>query len=95
MKNIFWKIVMVLSVVTMITGFVAALYGIHYQDYDVIYLGMVVIGVTCVSWWVWVMSVIKAMWDFTQGTVNKVQEIRTSVKEVRRLFEEYKKLRER
>jgi ammonia channel protein AmtB len=95
MKNIFWKVAMVFSVITMIAGFAVSLHGINNQNYDTIYIGMVIIGVTCVSWWIWVMSVIKAMWDFTQSTVNKVQEIRLGVREVRKLFEEYKKLSDR
>lgn len=86
---------MLLSVITMITGFAVSLHGIQHQDYDIIYVGMMIIGITCVSWWIWVMSVIKAMWDFAQSTVNKVQEIRQGVKEVRKLFEEYKKLSDR
>jgi len=95
MKNVFWKIVVLFSVIIMISGFAVSLHGIHHQDYDIIYIGMVIIGITCISWWIWVMSVIKAMWDFTQNTVNKVQEIRQGVNEVRILFEEYKKLSDR
>jgi len=95
MKNTFWKIAMVLSIVTMMTGFLIALYGVHYHDYEVAYAGVLTIIITCVAWWIWVMLTIRAMWEFTQNTVEKVYEIRVGVKEVKVLFEEYKKLKDR
>jgi len=95
MRNIFWKLVIVFSVVTLLSGLMISLFGVYSQDHTLAYSGLVVIALTCVSWWIWVMIVIKSMWEFAQSTVENVFEIRTGVKEVRKLVEEYKKLIER
>jgi len=95
MRNIFWKLVLFVSVATLMSGMIISLFGVYYQDHMLAYSGLAVIALTCISWWIWVMVVIKSMWDFAQSTVENVFEIRLGIKDVRRLVEEYKNTTER
>jgi hypothetical protein len=84
-----------LSIIAMVTGFAVSFYGVYYYNQGLTYLGLVVVTVTCVAWWAWVMTVIKAVWDSTNSTVNDVSDIRQGIKEVKRLLEEYRNLSNR
>jgi type VI protein secretion system component VasK len=95
MKDVFWKSVLVISVFTMVLGFLISAYGVYSHDELFVYSGIVLIGITCMSWWIWVMIVIKSMWDFTQNTRNRVVDIRESIREVKDIFNEYKNLTRR
>jgi hypothetical protein len=95
MKNNKWKFVLIVSIVTMLTGLLFSLYGIHFQDQQISYVGISIIITTCIVWWIWIMTVIRAMWNFVQNTVDRVSEIRQNVKEVKQLFQEYKNLKNR
>jgi len=95
MKNIFWKISLSLSMLFMITGFGVSLHGLHEYDYNLVYTGLAIIGVTCASWWIWVMLVIKQMYDVTHTAITGVSDIRSGIKEVKELISEYKTLSER
>lgn len=83
---------MYLSVLAMALGFAASLTGAYTHDYVMVYVGFGVMVIVCVSWWVWVMMVIKVMIDFTNNAASGISDIRHNIKEVRQLFDEYKKL---
>lgn len=95
MRNIFWMTILVCSIAFMILGFSVSFHGIETGSYDLVYAGLIVIGTTCVSWWIWVMIVIKDMYSITVNAIDGVKDIRTGIKEVKRLIQEYKNLTER
>lgn len=94
MKNIFWKISLSLSMLCMIIGFGVSLHGLQGHNYNLVYVGLAIIGVTCASWWIWVMLVIKEMYEVTHAAVTGVSDIRSGIKEVKKLISEYKNLSE-
>lgn len=79
----------------MILGCSVSFYGIYNQDTVLVYLGLAVIATTCVSWWVWVMLVIRSIIRFTQNAALNISDIRDGIKDVRQLFQEYENLRKR
>jgi ABC-type uncharacterized transport system involved in gliding motility auxiliary subunit len=92
MKQVCWKLIALISISTMMIGFFISLYGIHDQNKILSYTGLTLITLTCVGWWIWVMSAIKCMWDYTQSAAQHAIEVRQGIKEVRRLIREYKNL---
>ena len=95
MKNIFWMTILVLSIAFMILGFSVSFHGIETNSYDLVYAGLIIIGTTCVSWWIWVMIIIKDMYKITVTAIEGVSDIRYNIKEVKRLIQDYKNLTER
>jgi len=92
MKQVCWKLIALITISIMTIGFVVSLYGIHDQNKILSYTGLTVMALTCVGWWIWVMLVIKRMWDYTQSAAQLAIEVRQGIKEVRRLVREYKNL---
>jgi membrane protein YdbS with pleckstrin-like domain len=92
MKQVCWKLIALITISIMTIGFVVSLYGIHDQNKILSYTGLTVMALTCVGWWIWVMLVIKRMWDYTQSAAQLAIEVRQGIKEVRRLIREYKNL---
>ena len=95
MKTIFWKISLVVSILCMTIGFIVSLHGVHDNNTNIVYIGLVIIGLTCGSWWIWVMIVIKDMYHITHTAVTGVSDIRDSIKEVKQLIDDYKNLVDR
>jgi hypothetical protein len=91
MKNICWKSMMVVSIFAMIAGFVLSMIGVYHNNYLFAYGGISLIIMTCISWWIWVMIVIKSMWDYTHSTVTNVQEIQQDISGVRQILQILKK----
>lgn len=75
---------------SMIAGFITALHGIYYQIQSHIYIGLIIISITSVSWWIWVMMVIKRMYHATGYVMSNVGDVREAIKEIKKLVEEYK-----
>jgi len=88
MKAICWKTVAVISILSMIAGFVLACYGVKADNDLLAYIGLVSIIVTCITWWAWVMLVIRSMWIRTESALSLVDEIKQGIKEVRQLIRE-------
>jgi hypothetical protein len=95
MKPICWKTVAAISLLSMIVGFILACYGVKTDNDLFAYVGLVSIIVTCISWWVWVMLIIRTMWARTESALSLVGEIKQGIKEVRQLIREYKNLVDR
>jgi hypothetical protein len=75
-------------------GFVLSIWSVH-QDHTVgIYLGLVTIGGVCVSWWFWVMFIIRAMISQTEKTCSQLGEVRSGITEVKQLVKEYAELKD-
>lgn len=92
MKKIFWNASLILSMLFMVVGFITSVYGIFHQLQTFVYMGLMIIGVTCISWWIWVMIVIKQMYDVTKNSMSNIGDVREAIKEIKILVEEYKKL---
>lgn len=95
MKNIFWMTILVSSIAFMILGFSVSFHGVQTEQLDLIYSGLIVIGTTCIAWWIWVMIVIKDMYDLTKNAIDGAKDIRFGIKEVKQLLQEYKNTIER
>lgn len=86
MKNLDWKIVMFAAVVLMLSGFGISVWGVNLDDHGVIWAGLITMTVVCVSWWFWVMFVIKTMISCNEKTTHGVNAIRTDLKDLKNLF---------
>jgi hypothetical protein len=95
MKNLFWKTIVYLSVLAMTLGLFILLTGAYNHNYAMAYFGVGIIVTVCISWSVWLIATIKVMIDFTNNAAPRISDIRNNIKEVRQLFNEYKKLRNR
>lgn len=95
MKHPYWKTIMYLSVLATVLGFATALTGAYTHYPAMTYVGFGIVIAVWVFWWVWVMLMIKVMLDFTNNAALRISDLKHNIKEVRQLFNEYKKLRNR
>jgi len=57
MKKINWQIVMFVAVLSMLLGLGVSLLGLDKDQNNLVLIGLGIIAVVCVSWWLWVMFV--------------------------------------
>jgi hypothetical protein len=76
------------AIILMLSGFGISVYGLGVQSYDTALAGVITIGTVCVSWWFWVMFVIRSMIANTDRTIANVADIRKDIREVRSLIEQ-------
>jgi hypothetical protein len=88
MKNMNWMCVMFAAVIFMLCGLGVSVYGLETEDKATALAGLVAIGTVCVSWWFWVMFVIRAMIANADRTISNVENIRTDIREVKSLIEQ-------
>jgi uncharacterized protein YybS (DUF2232 family) len=88
MKNINWKFVMFAAVILMLSGFAVSLYGLGAENYSTALVGLITVGTVCVSWWFWVMFVIRSMIANADRTIANVADIKAGIREVRSLIEQ-------
>jgi hypothetical protein len=94
-KKLHWPEVMIAAVTLMIIGLGISLWAVaHHNDFLAI-CGIVLIGVVCVSWWFWVMFVIKTLVDFYAKTDTGLVEIKYGLKDIRKMIQDYESLRKR
>jgi hypothetical protein len=86
MKNINWKTVLVLSVSAMIIGFVVSMWGMGIDNDNLIVIGLLTVMAVCVSWWCWVMYVIRTMIRYNDRTAESIDEIRNYLHDLKLLF---------
>jgi hypothetical protein len=86
MKNINWFFVMFAAIIAMIIGFVISLYGLDQDNHNTVIVGFVTVAAVCVSWWFWVMFVIRTMIRCTDKTTAGIQELKTGIHEVKTLL---------
>jgi len=77
---------MILAVVAMLLGTCVAAYGIADHDTVKSFLGLGIIFAVCVSWWFWVMFIIKYLMDINQRTGQSLREIKDDLKEMKTLL---------
>ena len=83
-----WKIVMFAAIAAMLVGLAVSVWGIGHDDIKATWIGLVVIVAVCVSWWFWVMFVIRTMIDCTEKTQRGLGEIKYDLREVRTMVKE-------
>jgi hypothetical protein len=76
------------AIILMLSGFGVSVYGLGVQSYDTALAGLITIGTVCVSWWFWVMFVIRSMIANADRTIANVAIIRQDIREVRSLIEQ-------
>jgi protein-S-isoprenylcysteine O-methyltransferase Ste14 len=89
MNKQIWKLVMFGASLVLLLGFVVALWSVHEDSVTGVYLGLVTIGAVCVSWWFWVMFIIRTMISQSDRTCSQLKEVRTGISEVKHLVKEY------
>lgn len=94
-RKLHWQEVMILAITLMMAGLGISLWAVsHHSDFYMI-VGIGIIGVVCISWWFWVMFVIKTLIDFYSKTDVGLLEIKHGLKDVRVLIREYESTRKR
>jgi quinol-cytochrome oxidoreductase complex cytochrome b subunit len=86
--KIHWKIVMFVAIIAMLAGLAVSVWGIGHENIEAAWIGLITIGAVCVSWWFWVMFVIRTMIECTDKTNQGLSEIKTGIKEVRGMVQE-------
>ena len=74
---------MFLALIVMFAGLGISIWGISTDHNLTIWLGISAIAVCCVSWWCWVMFVIKTMIECTDKTTRGLGEIKYDLREIR------------
>lgn len=87
MKKINWQIVMFVAIITMLSGLCISLLGVGQNQQDLVLIGLGIIAAVCVSWWFWVMFVIKTMLTINDKTTNGIQDIKIKIGEIRNLVQ--------
>ena len=83
--KIHWKTVMFVAVIGMLLGLTISVWGIGQNNIQAAWIGLITIGAVCVSWWFWVMFVIRTMIDCTDKTNQGLGEIKQGIHELRGL----------
>jgi hypothetical protein len=79
---------MFVAVIGMLLGLAISMWGIGHYNAKAAWIGLITIGAVCVSWWFWVMFVIRTMIECTDKTNQGLSEIKTGIKEVRVMVQE-------
>ena len=86
--KIHWMTVMFVAVVGMLLGLAVSMWGIGHDNVQAAWIGLMTIGAVCVSWWFWVMFVIRTMIECTGKTQQGLGDIKQGIKEVKFLVRE-------
>ena len=78
--------VMFTSMIVMVAGFILSLFGIHINNHAFSYLGIGMMTVTSVTWWFWVMFIIKDMFERVERTGDKLVEVKQELGVIRALI---------
>ena len=77
---------MIGAVLFMIAGFALSLWAIDTGYTDLIYIGLFIIATVCVSWWLWVMIVIKTLLTNTTKTTKNLHGIKEDLSKVKSII---------
>ena len=78
--------------IILILGFVIAIWSVNEHNVVGIYLGLVTIAGVCVSWWFWVMFIIRTMIKQNDKTCSELGQVKIGISQVKQLIREYVKL---
>lgn len=87
-----WKIMMAATLSVMGFGFLMAIVSFEYHLAWGMYTGLFLIAGVCVSWWFWVMFIIRSMFTQSERTRTQIAEVRNGLYEIRQLVKEYAEL---
>jgi len=93
--KIHWMTVMFVAVIGMLIGLAVSIWGIEHENAKAAWTGLITIGAVCVSWWVWVMFVIRTMIECSDRTQQGLGDIKQGILEVRSLVRELDSAAER
>jgi len=93
MKNTHWKAVMFLALSLMAVGGGVSLWGIQQHIQSIAVTGLIIIATVCVSWWFWVMFIIRTMMALNERTVTSLGDIQHDLITVKVLLKEYEATR--
>ena len=74
---------MFVAIVGMLLGLAVSIWGMGHEHLEATWIGLAMIMVVCVSWWFWVMFIIRTMIDCTEKTQQSLGDIKTGIREVR------------
>jgi 4-amino-4-deoxy-L-arabinose transferase-like glycosyltransferase len=74
---------MFVAIVGMLLGLAVSVWGIEHDDIKAAWLGLVMIVAVCVSWWFWVMFIIRTMIECSERTQTGLGDIKSGIREVR------------
>jgi 4-amino-4-deoxy-L-arabinose transferase-like glycosyltransferase len=86
--KIHWKTVMFVAVIGMLLGLAVSIWGIGHENIKAAWIGLVLIVAVCVSWWFWVMLIIRTMIDCSEKTQQGLGEIKYDLREVRHMIQD-------
>jgi len=89
MNKQMWKWMLAGTTSIMILGFFLSVWSINENHRLGTYTGLIVIGSICISWWCWVMFIIRNMIEHTDKTCKNLSEVKDKVREIRGLVKEY------
>jgi len=78
-----WQCVMIGAVIFMISGFALSLWALDTGYTQMVYIGLFIISIVCVSWWFWVMIVIKTIMITSDKTTDSVIHIKDELGTIR------------
>ena len=84
---------MFLALTLMAIGGCVSLWGIQHHLQSIAVTGLVIIGTVCVSWWFWVMFIIRTMMALNERTVSSLVDIQEDLGSVKVLLKEYEETR--
>jgi ABC-type bacteriocin/lantibiotic exporter with double-glycine peptidase domain len=78
-----WRVYSVIApaIFTAIAAFLYLFYGAPFQK--IFYAGVIVLGVTCISWWHWSMSTMLAMLGIMKDTDDHFERLSKQLEELR------------
>ena len=79
---------MFVAVVAILAGLVMAAWGLGYGNIKATWIGLVIIVSVCISWWFWVMLIIRTMMECTEKTQQRLGEIKYDIREVRHMIQD-------
>ena len=88
MKTFNWKIIMFIAVVLMMSGLAISIYGLGVDNHRTVIAGLLTISTVCISWWFWVMFIIRSMIDSTERTLSNIESIRLDLDTVKTLIKQ-------
>jgi hypothetical protein len=88
LKKLHWKEVMIGAISILLTGFGIALWATHHQNPTLAFTGIIIMGTVCISWWFWVMVVIKTMIDYNERTLTSMTDLCTTLSEIKQLVKD-------
>ena len=79
---------MFVAIIGMLLGMAVAMWGIDQENAKAAWIGLITISAVCVSWWFWVMFVIRTMIECTERTQQGLGEIKIRISEVKSMVKD-------